>query len=415
MAIKGEISFPGDKSISHRALMFAALADGDSRISNLATGSDVQSTRTCLEACGIHIKDDGDDVVVTGGQFFDPDQPLDCGNSGTTIRLLLGLLASQGINATFIGDDSLSNRPMNRILDPLSQMELQSNSNDGKIPVTIHKSIIKGITYQSPVASAQIKSAVLLAGLGANGNTSVTEPILSRDHTEKMLKGLGANIFTNGVSSTISRLISPLSNFNLSVPGDPSTAAFFAATAAIVPESEIILNGILQNPTRIGFYSALQKMGAGMDCLDRWEVAGEATGKFKVFHQPLKGITITKDEVPGLIDELPIVVILATQANGKSEIRGAEELRVKECDRIHAVCKNLNKMGADIEELQDGFIIHGPKQLNGAEIKTFHDHRIAMAFTIAGLVANGDVVLDYPECASISFPEFYSELERLRQ
>jgi len=415
MAIKGKISFPGDKSISHRALMFAALADGDSRISNLPTGADVQSTRACLEACGIQIKDIGDDVVVTGGGFSDPDQPLDCGNSGTTIRLLLGLLASQGINATFIGDNSLSNRPMNRILDPLSQMELESNSNEGKIPVTIYKSNIKGITYQSPVASAQIKSAVLLAGLGADGKTSVTEPFLSRDHTEKMLKRLGANLSTNGVLSTTSRLISPLSNFNLSVPGDPSTAAFFAATAAIVPESEIILNGILHNPTRMGFYSALQKMGAGMDFIDTWEEAGETIGTLKVSHQPLKGITITKDEVPGLIDELPIVVILATQANGKSEIRGAEELRVKECDRIHAVCKNLNKMGADIKELHDGFIIHGPKQLNGAEIKTFHDHRIAMAFTIAGLVANGDVMLDYPECVSISFPEFYSELERLRQ
>ncbi len=411
--IKGNITFPGDKSISHRALMFAALADGESRISNLSTGADVESTRNCLEACGIQIRDDGKDVIVSGGQFSDPGQPLNCGNSGTTTRLLLGLLAGQGINATLIGDESLSSRPMNRILDPLSQMGLKAESNKGKLPVTIHKSELNGIDYPSPVASAQVKSAVLLAGLGASGNTSVTEPILSRDHTEKMLMGLGANLTTNGLSSTISPLLSPLSNFDLAVPGDPSTAAFFAAAAAIVINSEIILNGVLRNLTRIGFFGALQKMGAGMDCLETWEEAGETVGKLNVFHQPLNGITISKDDVPSLVDELPIIAVIATQANGETEVRGAEELRIKECDRIHAVCKNLSKMGADIEELEDGFIIHGPTTLQGAEIETFHDHRIAMAFTIAGLVAESDVVLDHPECASISYPEFYQELERL--
>lgn len=393
--------------------MFAALANGDSRISNLSTGADVQSTRACLEACGIQIKDDGDDVVVTGGQFSDPDHPLDCGNSGTTTRLLLGLLAGQGINATLIGDESLSSRPMNRILDPLSKMGLISESNDGKLPVTIHKSDLNGIDYQSPVASAQVKSAVLLAGLGAEGNTTVTEPILSRNHTEKMLRSIAANISLDGLSTTISNSHSSLDPFQLTVPGDPSTAAFFAAAAAIVPDSELILDRILRNPTRIGFYGALQKMGAGMDCLEKWEEAGETVGKLKVFHRPLKEITITKGDVPGLIDELPIIAILATQAEGKTEVLGAEELRVKECDRIHAVCKNLKTMGADIEELDDGFIINGPTPLHGAKIETFHDHRIAMAFTIAGLVANGDVILDHPECASISYPEFYDELERL--
>ena len=414
MGIKGQITFPGDKSISHRSFMFAALADGESRISNLSTGADLQSTRGCLEACGIHIRNDGDDVVVKGGQFSDPDQPLDCGNSGTTTRLLLGLLVGQGITATLVGDDSLSSRPMNRILDPLSQMGLQSDSNDGKLPVTIHKSNLKGIDYQSPVASAQVKSALLLAGLGANGETSVTEPILSRDHTEKMLKGLGANLSNNGLSSTISPLTSPLSNFNLAVPGDPSTAAFFAAAAAIVSGSDLTFNRVLRNPTRIGFYSALNKMGAGMDCLETWEEAGETIGKLNIFHQPLKGITITKEDVPGLIDELPIIAILATQAHGKTEVRGAEELRVKECDRIHAVCSNLKKMGADIEELDDGFIIQGPTPLEGARVATFHDHRIAMAFSIAGIVSKGNVILDHPKCASISYPEFYDELERLQ-
>ena len=415
MAINGNIKFPGDKSISHRALMFAALANGQSRISNLSTGADVQSTRQCLEACGIQIENDGDDVIVTGGQFSDPTKPLNCGNSGTTTRLLMGLLVGQGINATLIGDESLSSRPMNRILDPLSQMGLQSESNDGKLPVIIHKSELNGIHYKSPVASAQVKSAILLAGLGANDQTTVTEPILSRDHTEKMLTGIGANLNSNGLSSIISPLSFSLSNFNMIVPGDPSTAAFFAAAAAVVPNSDITMSGILRNPTRIGFYITLQKMGAEMDCLATWEEAGETIGKLNVIHQPLNGITITQDHVPSLIDELPIIAVLATQAQGKTEVRDAEELRVKECDRIHAICKNLNSMGADIKELDDGFIINGPTQLKGATIETFHDHRIAMAFTVAELIADGDVVLDHPECASISFPEFYDELDRLKQ
>jgi 3-phosphoshikimate 1-carboxyvinyltransferase len=414
MAINGNIKFPGDKSISHRALMFAALANGQSRISNLSTGADVQSTRQCLEACGIQIENDGDDVIVTGGQFSDPTKPLNCGNSGTTTRLLMGLLAGQGINATLIGDESLSSRPMNRILDPLSQMGLQSESNDGKLPVIIHKSELNGIHYESPVASAQVKSAILLAGLGPNNQTTVTEPIPSRDHTEKMLTGIGANLVSNGLSTVISNSNASLGHFQLTVPGDPSTAAFFAAAAAIVPGSDITMNGILRNPTRIGFYTALQKMGAGMDCLETWEEAGETIGKLNVIHKPLNGISIIKDDVPSLIDELAIIAILATQAQGKTEVSDAEELRVKECDRIHTICKNLISMGADIEELDDGFIINGPTPLKGATIETFHDHRIAMAFTVAGLIADGDVILDHPECASISYPEFYVELERLQ-
>lgn len=415
MGIKGQITFPGDKSISHRSLMFAALTDGESRISNLSTGADVQSTRKCLEACGIKIRDDGDEVVVTGSKFTNPNQPLDCGNSGTSTRLLLGLLAGQGVNATFHGDDSLSSRPMDRILDPLSQMGLKFESNDGRLPITIYESELNGIQCDSPFASAQVKSALLLAGLGASGETSITEPILSRDHTEKMLLGLGANLSTNGLTITISQLSSPLSSFELSVPGDPSTAAFFSAAAAIIPNSKITLNRILRNPTRIGFYSAINKMGVGINYLEDWEKAGESIGNLNVFYQTLNSITIRKDNVPGLVDELPILAILATQAKGKTEVRGAKELRIKECDRIHAVSKNLIRMGANIKELEDGFIINGPTQLKGASIETFHDHRIAMAFTIAGLVSDGDVILDHPECASISFPEFYVELERLLQ
>tara|TARA_Y100000590_G_scaffold239672_1_gene269490 strand:- start:9912 stop:11159 length:1248 start_codon:yes stop_codon:yes gene_type:complete len=415
MSIKGEITFPGDKSISHRSLMLAALAHGTSRISNLSTGADVMSTRKCLEACGIRIQDYGDEVFITGEKFTDPKLPLDCGNSGTTARLMLGLLAGQGVNATFIGDDSLSNRPINRILDPLSKMDLKSESQQGKLPVTIHKSNLNGTHYESLVASAQVKSAILLAGLGASGETSITEPLLSRDHTERMLQGMGVELFTDGLTTTVSPLKSFLSPFELTVPGDPSTGAFFAAAAAMVPRSNVILNRILRNPTRIGFYSALYQMGAGIDCLNQWDEAGEWIGKLNVFHQSLSGISITKNDVPGLIDELPIIAILATQAEGKTKVNGAEELRVKECDRIHAICTNLKRMGGEIYELNDGFIINGPTKLKGAEIETYHDHRIAMAFTIAELVADGNVVLDDPGCISVSYPEFYDELARLKQ
>ncbi len=415
MAIKGEIIFPGDKSISHRALMFAALANGESRISNLSTGVDVKSTRNCLEACGIEMDNEGNEVVVNGGKFSDPTRPLDCGNSGTTTRLLLGLLAGQGINATFVGDESLSSRPMNRILDPLFQMGLKCESHDGKLPITIQNSDLNGIQYESPVASAQVKSAILLAGLGASGNTSVKEPILSRDHTEKMINGLGVDISIKGLTATVSNLSTPFSSFQFSIPGDPSTAAFFAASAALVPNSEIVLNRVLANPTRIGFFTALEKMGTGMECLDQWDEAGERIRNIKIFHQALNSTPITIDNIPGLIDEIPVIAILATQVEGKMEIRGAEELRIKECDRIHAICKNLKTMGADIQELDDGFIINGPTPLYGAKIETFHDHRIAMAFAIAGLVAHGKMVLDHPECASISYPEFYDELERMIQ
>ena len=415
MAIKGEIIFPGDKSISHRALMFAALANGESRISNLSTGVDVKSTRNCLEACGIEIGNEGNEVVVNGGKFSDPTRPLDCGNSGTTTRLLLGLLAGQGINATFVGDESLSSRPMNRILDPLFQMGLKCESHDGKLPITIQNSDLNGIQYESPVASAQVKSAILLAGLGASGKTSVKEPILSRDHTEKMIDGLGVDISIKGLTATVSNLSTPFSSFQFSVPGDPSTAAFFAASAALVPNSEIVLNRVLANPTRIGFFAALEKMGVGIEWLDQWDEAGERIRNIKIFHQALNSTPITIDNIPGLIDEIPVIAILATQVEGKMEIRGAEELRIKECDRIHAICKNLKTMGADIQELDDGFIINGPTPLYGAKIETFHDHRIAMAFAIAGLVAHGKMVLDHPECASISYPEFYDELERMIQ
>lgn len=411
--LKGQLTFPGDKSISHRALMLAALSKGSSVIRNLSTGADVQSTINCLKACGIDINNAGNAIVVHGGPFQNPQTELDCGNSGTSTRLLLGLLAGKGLKATFSGDASLSPRPMNRVLEPLQLMGLQAESENGHLPITIQKSTLKGIRYTPHVASAQVKSAIILAGLGALGTTTVNEPIPTRDHTERILKELGADITVKRTEITVAPLTKPLSTFEMTIPGDPSTAAFFGAAAALVSESELILRNILANPTRTGFFTILEKMGAGMECLQQWNTNGERVGDLKITQGSLRAVSINKIDMPGLIDELPMLAILATQAEGITEVRGAEELRVKESDRIHAICSNLIRMGANIKELQDGFIIKGPTPLKGTRIETFGDHRIAMAFAVAGLISDGPVTLDDPSCAAISFPEFYRKLEQV--
>ena len=414
MSIKGTITFPGDKSLSHRALIFAAMSNGESQILNLSNGDDVISTRKCLEHCGIEIFDKKHVIHVRGGKFSDPTIDLNCGNSGTTTRLLLGLLAGKGINATFVGDQSLSSRPMNRILEPLTKMGLKSKSNDGKLPITIFKSNLNGISHRLLIASAQIKSAILLAGIGANGETSTIETIMSRDHTEIMLKELGATLSTKNLTNTISKsTISSLINFD--VPGDPSTSSFFATAAMLIPKSSIIIDNILLNPTRIGFYKIIHKMGANMVYLNERTHLGEKIGGLKIVSSKLHSINISKNEVPGLIDELPVIALLATQANGTTEVRGAKELRFKECDRIKAICKNLSNMDANIKELDDGFIIKGPTPLKAAKIKTYNDHRIAMTFAIAGLISNRNIELDNPDCVSISYPEFYQQLARLQK
>ena len=414
MSIKGIITLPGDKSLSHRALIFAAMSNGESQILNLSNGSDVISTRDCLEHCGIEIFDNGYTTFIRGGEFTDPIVDLNCGNSGTTTRLLLGLLAGKGINARFVGDQSLSSRPMDRILNPLAQMGLRSKSNDGKLPISIFKSDLNGISHNSLIPSAQIKSAILLAGIGADGETSTTESILSRNHTEIMLKKLGASLSTNNLKNTISKSsLSSLINFN--VPGDPSTSSFFSTAAMLLPNSSITIENILLNPTRIGFYKIINKMGAKLVYFNEKISFGEKIGSLKVVSSNLKNINISKTDIPGLIDELPLIALLATQANGITEVRDAKELRYKECDRIKAICKNLINMGANIKELEDGFIIKGPTLLKAAKIKTYNDHRIAMTFAIAGLVSNEDVELDNPDCVSISFPKFFQELERLKK
>ena len=411
MPITGTISLPGDKSISHRSLMFAALTDGECVVHNISTGEDVESTRNCLEKCGIKSKKDGNTVIITGGTFKTPEKPLNCGNSGTTVRLLLGLLAGQGISATYIGDNSLSKRPMGRVIKPLESMGVNIKSIDGKIPLkqTVPTSITN-IDYYLPIASAQVKSCVLLAALGANVSSVVRENIKTRDHTEIMLKELGASI-KGEMEIEIQPLSNSLSTFEMTVPGDPSSAAFFATAAASSPNSHLTIKNVLANPSRIGFFNMLEKMGGGVEWENMRRECGELVGDVQIWYEPLNGINITAENVPAVIDELPILAVLAAQADGPTIIEGAEELRVKECDRIHAVCHNLKAMGVKVIEKRDGFIIDTPNILQSTSIKTYGDHRIAMAFTIAGLNAGNYNVLDNAECINISFPEFNSVLQ----
>ena len=412
MKIQGQIDLPGDKSISHRALMIASLSTKTSTIKNLASGKDVESTEDCLKKCNISISGDTNiEKIITGYTFQDPKGELDCGNSGTTIRLLSGLLASRNIKATLIGDESLSKRPMGRIIRPLLKMNLSIIAKNNKTPIKIEKSDIKSIDHHSDISSAQVKSAVLFAGLGATNKTTYQEPFLSRDHTEIMLKSVGANIEIYDNKISIENMSQPLFPLNMRVPADPSTAAFFAGAVSILPQSEITLKNLLTNPTRFEFFNVIKLMGVDVDVLSKNFEGGESVSDISIKNKRLKSISIEKSKIPSLIDEVPILAIIATQAEGKTIIRGAEELRVKESDRIESIIFNLRNMGAIVEEFNDGFSIEGPTKLNGTGIRTFGDHRIAMAFTIAGLVADGETKLDNYKCIDISFPEFFATLK----
>lgn len=413
MAIKGSLTLPGDKSIAHRALLLAALARGKSHLSNLPAGTDVAATRDCLQACGIPIRNGYRELAVTGAPFHDPPKPLYCGNAGTTARLLIGLLAGQKIRAQFTGDDSLSKRPMDRVVLPLQKMGLQATSRRNRLPVTVEASHLHGIRYSLPIPSAQVKSAILLAGLGADGTTIVRETIPSRDHTEILLQELGAPLSVNHPYISVERLTHPLEAFKTTIPADPSTAAFLATATILIPGSELVLKEILWNPTRNGFWHILKSMGANIERLHQWQVMGETVADLKVTTSRLRGIRLDADTIPSLIDELPLLALLATQAECRTTVRGARELRVKESDRIRALVVNLRRMGAAIEELEDGFHIDGPTRLQGATIRTFGDHRIAMTFAIAGLIAEGPIHLDNPHCVSVSFPQFFDCLQRM--
>ena len=413
MRIKGQVSLPGDKSISHRALLLASLSEQDCTIQNISTGADIISTMSCLKNCRINFDIDAHTIHVHGNKLKHALLPLNCGNSGTSARLLCGLLAGQKISASLIGDSSLSSRPMNRVINPLQKMGADITSLDGRLPIHISPTNLNAIAYTLPVASAQVKSALLFAGLGTDGQTSITEPVKTRDHTENMFKYLGLPLEIEDNRILINRLTNSVPQFSIRIPGDLSSAAFFTASVLLLPESEVIFTDLLLNQTRTGFFEIIQSMGADVEISKTDSVMGEPVGDVKISYKLLSSIELGRNDIPAIIDELPLLAVLATQAEGTTKILGAEELRVKESDRIHAVCSNLSKMGADITELRDGFIINGPTKLKGSKITTFGDHRIAMAFTIAGLISDGDNHLDDEKCIATSFPEFHQYLDIL--
>jgi 3-phosphoshikimate 1-carboxyvinyltransferase len=417
--LRGELSIPGDKSISHRSIMFGSLAKGTTEITNFLQGADCLSTIACFKKMGIGIENNEDSVIVHGNGLFGlkkPDTILDCGNSGTTTRLISGILAAQNFDVTLTGDDSIKKRPMKRIMDPLSHMgaDIRSLEGNGCAPLVITGTKLYGIHYTSKVASAQVKSAILLAGLYAEGETMVTEPYVSRNHSEIMLKYFGADVSTEGTTATI-RPAKELYGNRIVVPGDISSAAFFIAAGLLVPGSEILLKHVGINPTRDGILSVCRDMGADITLLNKNTDSGEPTADILVRSSTLRGTEIGGSIIPALIDELPVIAAMACFAEGETVIRDAGELKVKESNRIEVMVRNLSAMGADVTETEDGMIIRGGRPLHGAVIDSKLDHRIAMTFAVAGLCAEGETEIKGAECINISYPGFYQDLERLNR
>ncbi|HLT56967.1 MAG TPA: 3-phosphoshikimate 1-carboxyvinyltransferase [Bacillota bacterium] len=416
--LAGNIDVPGDKSISHRAVMLASLANGTSRIDNFLDGEDCMATLQAFRHMGVSIEKKGKQVIIEGkgaSHLQEPSVPLDFGNSGTTTRLMLGILSGLPFFTTIFGDQSLSSRPMDRVVKPLRKMgaSIDGRGNGNYLPLSIRGKALKGIEYKMPVKSAQVKSALLLAGLFADGETTVKEMVKSRDHTEKMLKAFGADIKTEGLAATITSK-TQLKATDIFVPGDISSAAFFLAAAVIVPDSEITLRKVGLNETRTGILDALKQMGADIEIHHEEEIGGERLGDITVRYSPLHGITIEGEIIPRLIDEIPVLALVATQAEGKTVIRNAEELKIKETDRILAVTDVLSTLGAKIEPTEDGMIIYGKTPLYGGKIKSYHDHRIAMMGVIASLIAKDTVVLDDASSINISYPEFFQHLQHIQ-
>ena len=416
-SLRGEIQIPGDKSISHRGIMLGALARGTTKITNFLQGADCLSTIRCFRQMGIEVENSCKEVLVHGKGLHGlsaPHQILDAGNSGTTVRLLSGILAAQNFPSTITGDASIQKRPMKRVMDPLTQMGacIESQNQNGCAPLNIHGTQLKGIHYQSPVSSAQVKSCVLLAGLYADQKTSVTEPTVSRDHSERMLSYLGAEVAVQGTTVTIEPE-PELNARNIQVPGDISSAAYFIAAGLLVPGSQILIKNVGINPTRSGILKVCRAMGADIQYLNEKNDCWEPSADLLVTYSPLKGTVIEGDIIPTLIDELPIIAVMAAFAQGETIIRNAEELRVKESDRIQTVTDNLSAMGADITAAPDGMSIRGGQPLTGASIRTCKDHRIAMSFAVAGMAAEGVTSLDDAQCVAISYPQFFDDLQRL--
>jgi 3-phosphoshikimate 1-carboxyvinyltransferase len=402
---------PGDKSMSHRALLFGALAEGPSTVTRLAPGRDVASTAACLEDLGVLIEHAGEGAVIVHGKgpagLTAPARILDAGNSGTTIRLLSGILAARPFTSVITGDGSLRRRPMRRIVEPLERMGARiETSSGGTAPLTIHGCRLRGTDLVLPVASAQLKSCALLAGMLAEGLTSVTEPALSRDHTERMLSGMGVRIRREGLRLEIEGPQTPLPA-DFDVPGDISSAAFPMVAAALIPESELLIENVGVNPTRTGVLTVLRAMGCPIEELNPRTLHGEPRADLRIRTARLHGTEIFGDMIPKVIDEIPVLAVAASQASGRTVVRDAGELRVKETDRIAAIVKNLAAMGVRVETRKDGFAVEGPQPLCGAVIDSMEDHRIAMAFAVAGLLADGPTRIEGTECADISYPGFF--------
>ncbi|MEL7035605.1 MAG: 3-phosphoshikimate 1-carboxyvinyltransferase [Cyanobacteria bacterium J06592_8] len=421
LSLQGTITIPGDKSISHRALMLGALATGTTTIKGLLLGADPRSTASCFSQMGAQISELNEQhVEVQGiglGQLVEPTQVLDAGNSGTTLRLMLGILASHPDRFfTVTGDHSLVRRPMGRVVKPLQQMGamIWGRESSAFAPLAILGQRLKPTHYQSPIASAQVKSCVLLAGLMAEGETTVTEPALSRDHSERMLRAFGATVKVDPETNSAT-VVGPaqLTGQPVVVPGDISSAAFWLVAGAIVPGSELVIQNVGVNPTRTGILDALEMMGADIQPENQREVAGEPVADLRVKYSSLKACTIDGALIPRLIDEIPILAVAATSAKGTTIIRDAEELRVKESDRIAVMAAELNRMGAKITELPDGMEIGGETPLTGAEVDSYTDHRIAMSLAIAALKASGKTVIGRAEAASISYPQFATTLQQI--
>ena len=414
--LRGVVHVPGDKSISHRAVMFGALARGTTSVTHFLEGADCLSTISCFQKMGIEIEKQDDKVLIHGKGLRGLNSPreiLDAGNSGTTTRLIAGILAGQKFISELDGDASLRSRPMKRIMDPLNAMgaDIRCRGENNCLPLRIVGHPLTAIHYTSPVASAQVKSCVLLAGMYADGVTSVTEPFLSRNHTEIMLRSFGADIRSEGTTVSI-RPEPDLLAQDITVPGDISSAAFFIAAGLLTPGSEILLKNVGINPTRAGILKVCQDMGADITLLNA-DYSGEPAADILVRTSSLKGTVIRGADIPTLIDELPVIAVMAAFAGGTTVIRDAAELRVKESDRIAVMTDNLRRMGADVEETEDGMIIHGGRPLHGAVIDPRLDHRVAMSFAVAGTVCEGTMDILDGDCVRISYPDFYKDLYSL--
>lgn len=416
-ALKGTVTVPGDKSISHRSIMFGALAEGTTRVTNFLQGADCLSTIHCFRKLGIQIENTPEEIRIYGKGLHGllaPSGVLDTGNSGTTTRLICGILAGQDFQTELNGDASIQSRPMRRIMDPLSQMgaKIESLRGNDCAPLRIHGTKLHGIHYHSKVASAQVKSCILLAGLYADGPVSVTEPSLSRNHSEILLRHFGASVSSEGTTAVIQPEPKLLAQ-EIQVPGDISSAAYFIAAGLLVPGSEILIRNVGINPTRDGLLRVCKEMGADITLLQEDHRSGEPVADLLVRHSSLHGVTVEGALIPTLIDELPVVAALACFAQGKTVIRDAQELKVKESNRIDVMTENLRAMGARITATEDGMIIEGGAPLHGAVIDSHLDHRIAMTFAVTALGAEGETTIKDADCVRISYPEFYKELERL--